>query len=491
MTPSSRPTAADGPTAAGGTTAAPGAAALSHRRRMLVLATCCLSLFIVGLDATVVNVALPTMRRELRAPVSGMQWTIDAYTLVLASLLMLGGSTGDRLGRKHVFRAGLVIFVASSAACALAPSLSWLIGFRMVQAVGGAMLNPVAMSIITNTFTEPAERARAIGVWGGVVGFSQALGPLLGGVLVDSVGWRSIFWVNVPIGLAAVVLTTVLVPDSRAARPRRIDPVGQLLVIIVLGSITYAIIEGPEVGWSSARILGFFALFAVALIALISYEPRRREPLIELGFFRSVPFAGATMIAVSAFAGLGSFLFLNVLYLQNLRGMSPFHAGLYTLPMAAVTVIVAPLSGRLVGSHGPRMPLLGAGVAITTAGVLLTEMDQDSALVFLAVTYAFFGLGFGLVNAPITNTAVSGMPRSQAGVAAATASTSRQVGGSLGVAISGTLVVTMAAYGPVPGHHAWYLVIGSGLAVLLLGLLTTGRRASRSAARLADRLEEA
>jgi EmrB/QacA subfamily drug resistance transporter len=457
---------------------------------MLVLATCCMSLFIVGLDSTVVNVALPTMRRELHAPVSGMQWTIDAYTLVLASLLMLGGSTGDRLGRKHVFRVGLLIFVAASAACALAPSLGWLIGFRMLQAIGGSMLNPVAMSIITNTFTERAERARAIGIWGGVVGFSQALGPLIGGALVDSVSWRAIFWVNVPVGVAAVVLTTLLVPNSKAAKPRRIDPVGQVLVIIILGSITYAIIEGPDAGWTSVRILGFFALFLVALTALLIYEPRRREPLIELGFFRSVPFSGATLIAISAFAGMSSFLFLNVLYLQNLRGMTPFQAGLHTLPMAAMTVLFAPLSGRLVGSRGPRPSVLVSGIALTGAGVLLSLLSPHTGLWQLIITYLVFGIGFGLVNAPITNTAVSGMPRSQAGVAAATASTSRQIGTSLGVAISGTLVVTTAKYGPVPTDTAWYMIIGYGALVLLLGLITTGHWAHRSAARIAERLEE-
>jgi EmrB/QacA subfamily drug resistance transporter len=449
-----------------------------------------MSLFIVGLDSTVVNVALPTMRRELHAPVSGMQWTIDAYTLVLASLLMLGGSTGDRLGRKHVFRVGLLIFVAASAACALAPSLGWLIAFRMLQAIGGSMLNPVAMSIITNTFTERAERARAIGIWGGVVGFSQALGPLIGGALVDSVSWRAIFWVNVPVGLAAVVLTTLLVPNSKAAKPRRIDPVGQLLVIIILGSVTYAIIEGPDAGWTSVRILGFFALFLVALVALLIYEPRRREPLIELGFFRSVPFSGATLIAISAFAGMSSFLFLNVLYLQNLRGMTPFQAGLHTLPMAAMTVLFAPLSGRLVGSRGPRPSVLVSGFALTAAGVLLSLLSPHTSLWQLTVTYLVFGIGFGLVNAPITNTAVSGMPRSQAGVAAATASTSRQIGTSLGVAISGTLVVTAAKYGPVPTDTAWYMIIGYGALVLVLGLITTGRWAHRSAARIAERLEE-
>jgi EmrB/QacA subfamily drug resistance transporter len=456
---------------------------------MAVLATCCMSLFIVSLDATVVNVALPTMRRDLDAGVSGMQWTIDAYTLVLASLLMLGGSTGDRLGRKRVFQVGLVIFGTASALCGLAPSLSWLVAFRMLQAVGGSMLNPVAMSIITNTFTERAERARAIGVWGGVVGFSQALGPLIGGGIVDSIGWRAIFWLNVPVTLAAIILTGLLVPESRAARTRRVDPVGQVLVIMILGSITYAIIEGPERGWTSPEIIGFFSAFVVGLIGLLIYEPRRTDPLIELDFFRSIPFAGATCIAISAFAGMSSFVFLNVLYLQNLRGMSAFDAGLHTLPMAAMTVILAPLSGRLVGVKGPRPSLLMAGIGITVAGFLLSLLTIDTPTWQLAVTYLVFGAGFGLVNAPITNTAVSGMPRAMAGVAAATASTSRQIGASLGVALSGTMVVRGTVHGPVPGGGGWIMIICCGLLVLVLGLVTSGAWARRSADRLADLLD--
>jgi EmrB/QacA subfamily drug resistance transporter len=222
---------------------------LSQRRRYLVLAICCLSLFIVGLDATIVNVALPSIGRELHAPVSGLQWTIDAYSLVLASLLMLSGSTADRVGRRRTFQAGLALFTLGSLLCSVAPGLGWLVAFRMLQAVGGSMLNPVAMSIITNTFTEPAERARAIGVWGGVFGLSMAMGPVLGGVLVDAVGWRGVFWVNIPVGIAALVFTALFVPESKASRPRRLDPFGQLLVIVLLGSLTYAVIEGPAYGW--------------------------------------------------------------------------------------------------------------------------------------------------------------------------------------------------------------------------------------------------
>ncbi|WTO63853.1 MFS transporter [Streptomyces sp. NBC_00212] len=456
----------------------------NHRRRMLILAICCMSLLIVSLDNTVLNVALPSLQKDFHSGVSGLQWTIDAYTLVLASLLMLAGSTADRIGRRKVFKAGLVLFTIGSVLCSLAPNLDSLVAFRMVQAVGGSMLNPVAMSIITNTFTDPRERARAIGVWGGVVGISMAAGPIIGGVLVESVGWRSIFWLNLPIGLLALFLTWRYVPESRAPKPRRPDPIGQLLVIALLGSLTYAIIEVPSAGWDSPEILAFAAIAVAALAALLMYEPRRAEPLIDLRFFRSAPFSGATVIAISAFAALGGFLFLNTLYLQNARGLSALNAGLYMLPMAALTFVCAPLSGRLVGSRGPRLSLLVAGVAMAASGLLFALFDAERTTTLLFTGYVLFGLGFGMVNAPITNTAVSGMPRSQAGVAAAVASTSRQIGQTLGVAVIGAVLaggmagVTSGAYAdsfPGAARPAWWIITGCGLSVLCVGLATSGR----------------
>ncbi|MCP3817618.1 MFS transporter [Streptomyces sp. A3M-1-3] len=469
------------------------------RRRLLVLAICCMSLLIVSLDNTVLNVALPSMRNELGASVAGMQWTIDAYTLVLASLLMLAGSTADRIGRRKVFKAGLVLFTLGSLLCSLAPNLESLVAFRMVQAVGGSMLNPVAMSIITNTFTEPRERARAIGVWGGVVGISMAAGPVIGGLLVDSVGWRSIFWINLPVGLAALLLTIRYVPESRAPKPRRPDPVGQLLIIALLGSLTYAIIEVPSDGWSSPLIVGCTALAVLALVGLLLYEPRRAEPLIDLYFFRSAPFSGATMLAVSAFAALSGFLFINTLYLQDVRGLSALSAGLYMLPMAGMAFLCAPLSGRLVGTRGPRLPLLVAGVAMAASGLPFAafgafEAESGDALMFTG--YILFGLGFGMVNSPITNTSVSGMPRAQAGVAAAVASTSRQIGATLGVAVVGAVLA--AGVNSAPSYAAgfvdaslpaWWIITGCGLAVLVVGALTSGPWAQETARRTARRLE--
>jgi EmrB/QacA subfamily drug resistance transporter len=476
------------------TIARSGSAELSANHRRLVLAICCMSLLIVGMDTTIVNVALPSIRGDLHASVSGLQWTIDAYTVVLASLLILSGSTADRLGRRRTFQAGLVLFTLGSLLCSVAPGLGWLVAFRMLQAVGGSMLNPVAMSIITNVFTDPRERARAIGVFAGTVGISLGVGPVIGGVLIDSIGWRSIFWINVPIGIAAFVLAALFIPESRAERARRVDPLGQILVIVMLLSLTYAIIDAPRAG-DSPEIWALAALSVLALAALVLYESRRRDPLIELAFFRSIPFSGATLTAVCAFGAFSGFLFLNTLYLQDVRGFSALQTGLFLLPAAAMVAIFAPISGRMVAGRGPRTPLLIAGGAMCIAALPLTRLSDHLGYGWLLACFLVFGLGFGMVNAPITNAAVSGMPRSQAGVAAAIASTSRQVGASLGVAVVGAIVSNGAGAGiraefAHASHAGWWIVAGCAAAVFVLALATTGRRAAASAATVAGLLDD-
>ncbi len=449
-----------------------------------------MSLLIVGLDNTIVNVALPSIGRELHSSVSELQWTVDAYTLVLASLLMLSGSMADRLGRRRVFELGLALFTLGSLLCSLAPTQGWLIVFRMLQAIGGSMLNPVAMSIIRNVFTDPRERAQAIGMWGATVGISLALGPVLGGALVQSAGWRSVFWINIPVGLAALALTMRFVPESRAPHPRRIDPIGQALVIVLLGSLTYAIIEAPSSGVTQSVVL--FVVAAFALAALVAYESRRAQPLLEMRFFRSVPFSSASVIAVSAFAALGGFLFLNTLYLQEIRGYSALDAGLFTLPIAAMTLVFAPLSGRLVGHRGPRISLLVGGAGIMIGGLLMTGLGPHTPVWSLLPAYFIFGIGFGTINPPITNTAVQGMPPEQAGVAAAVASTSRQVGQTLGVAVVGAIAAGGAfAVGPgfvAASHAAWWIIAACGAVALALGLISTTERAEVSARRVAQEL---
>jgi EmrB/QacA subfamily drug resistance transporter len=469
---------------------------LSPRRRYLVLAICCSSLLIVGMDITIVNVALPSIARVFHGGVADLQWVIDAYTIMLAGLLIFSGSMADRLGRKRTFQTGLIVFTVGSLLCSVAPGLGWLIAFRMVQAVGGSMLTPVAMSIITNVFTDPRERSRAIGMWGAAIGLSLGIGPIVGGALTDSIGWRAIFWVNAPIGLAALVLAAIFVPESRAARARRIDPVGQVLVITLLATLTYAIIESPHAGWSSAAVLVPLGVALASLVALAWYEPRLREPLIEFRFFRSLPFSGATLTAVCAIGGFSGFLFLATLYLQDVRGLSPLDAGLVTAPMAVVLLVAAPLSGRLVAARGPRVPLVCAGVGMLAGAAMLLDLSSTTTYGYLVLSFVVFGAGFGLVNPPITNAAVSGMPRSQAGVAAAFASTSRQVGASLGVAVIGSLVNTgatgrLGAGVVAHAHTALAIVVGCGAAVAVLGIVTTTPLARRTAERTAAALGDA
>ncbi|NUH43373.1 MFS transporter [Streptomyces samsunensis] len=456
------------------------------RHKWLILGICCISLFMVGLDTTIVNLALPSIQKDLDATPSGLQWTVDAYTVVLASLLMLSGSMADRFGRRRTFQSGLLLFSLGSLLCGLASDTGSLIAFRMVQAMGGAMLNPVAVSIIANTFTDLRERARAIGLWGAVAGVSIALGPVVGGALVDSTGWQAVFWVNLPVAALALILTSLFVPESKAPRPRRLDPVGQLLVIVALATLTFGIIEGPVRGWGSALIVGCFTVAVVAAVTLIRYELRRAEPLLDVRFFRSPSFSGAIASAVCGFAALAGFLFLNALYLQDVKDFSPLHTGLLTLPMAAMTLVSSPLAGRIVGARGPRIPMVIAGAGTAGCGLLLTQVRADTPIWYLVIAYVAFGIGFGMLDAPLTYSAVSGMPRSQAGVAAAVTSTGRQVGAALGVAVLGS-VSTARVHGPFssgfPGasHLGWAIMAGCGLAIVTLGLLTTGVRARHPA----------
>ena len=467
---------------------------LSQRRRRLVLAICCASIVIVVMDISIVNVALPAMRRDLPASVPGLQWTVDAYTLVLASFLVLAGSTADRVGRRRIFQAGLAGFGLGSLLCGLAPGIGWLIAARVLQAGGGTMLNPVALSIVANTFPGRAERARAIGVFGSMSGLALGLGPIIGGFLVDSLGWRFIFWVNVPIAAAAIVCTALFVPESRAARARRFDPVGQILVMLVLGGVVCAIIESSRLGWASPLILGLLAVAVLGVLGILGYEPRRADPLLELRLFRSVPFSAAIVMALWGLCAFGAFLFVTTLYLQDVRGMPALLAGLCLLPVGVMIVVLSPLTGRLVGRRGPRLPLAVSGAALALGGGASVWLGPVTPLPGVLAVYLLFGIAVGTINPPITNSAVSGMPVSMAGVAASLASVGRQTGTALGVAISGTIVGSALARGGMAftsaAHGVWWMVLGLGLGILVLGLFSTGRWALGTAGRAAALFEE-
>lgn len=439
-------------------------------RPRLVLAICCMSLFIVGMDNTIVNVALPSIQRELHAGVSELQWVVDAYLIVLASMLIFSGSLGDRVGRARIFTTGLILFGLASLCCGLSTSAPMLIAFRAVQGIGGSMLNPVALSVIRETFQEPRERAQAIGVWGAVIGISMGIGPVLGGVLVQLASWQAVFFVNLPFALAAIVLTWAFIPESRAATARRADPVGQALVLVGLGTLTHGLIEGPGSGWGSPLIVGSLVVAAACIAVLVPYELRRREPLIEMRVFGNPEFSAATSIAVLTFFEVGGFMFLLTLYLQDTRGLDALRAGLFLLPDAIVMMIVAPLSGRVTGERGPRIPMIVGGVALAAATLLLTGLSTHTTYLLPLLASALIGLGSGAVNAPITNTAISGLPASQAGVAAAMASTSRQVGSVLGVAVAGVLAAG-DAHAMGTGAGAWLTLTCGGIAVIVIAVM--------------------
>jgi EmrB/QacA subfamily drug resistance transporter len=468
--------------------------ALTQRRKTIILISCCLSLLIVSMDSTIVNVAIPSIRADLGASATQMQWVVDVYTLVLASLLMLSGATGDRFGRRRVFQIGLAVFASGSLLCSLAPTINLLIAARLVQGIGGSMLNPVALSIISQVFTGRVERARALGLWGAVVGISMALGPTVGGLLIQVVGWRAVFWINLPICALAVVLTAIFVPESKSATMRNLDPIGQGLAVTFLFSLVFTLIEGPVAGWTHPRTLAIAALAVAAFAGFLRYERQRVDPFVDVRFFRSIPFAGATLTAVMALTGWGAFLFMMSFYLQNERHFSAMHTGLIYLPIAIGALVFSPLSGRIVGRYGSRPSLVTAGVLMATAAGMLTTLTATTPIWRVVLIFAVYGVGFAMMNAPVTNAAVSGMPLDRAGAASAVTSTSRQVGVSIGVALCGSIAgPALAGTGvdfATQSAPLWWMCVGIGVTITVLGIASTSPRALRSAERLAPLIKD-
>ncbi|MFF7020192.1 MFS transporter [Streptomyces klenkii] len=460
-------------------------------RARLVLAISCTGLFLVGVDLTALNIALPAMERDLAASVTGMQWVLDSYNLVLASFMLLAGSTADRFGHRRIFLCGFMLFGGASALCALAPATEYLVAFRALQALGAAALGPPSLALVTRAFPDGERRSRAIGVWTSGYGLGMALGPVLSGALVGSIGWRWVFWVNVPVCLLLAAATCRRVPRSRAEAPRRLDPAGQLLVTAFLVTLTYTVIEGPHQGWDSPAVLTCAVTALVAVAAFAARERRCAAPLIDLRFFRSCPFTGAAVIALCTYAAYGGFLFTSALYLQNVRGLSPLHAGLLMLPVAAMNAVCGPVAGRLESKPGPRPPLVAAGAAIALSGLILALSASSTALAPLLGGFLLIGIGTGLVLPPVLGLAVSGMSRAQAGLAAAIAPTGGRMGYALGVAVIGAVLAAGLHNMTHPGaaafaravRPAWWIVAGCGAMVLLLGVLVTTRWAQDTARR--------
>ena len=412
----------------------------AENRKWWTLGAVSFGLFMIMLDNTVVNVALPTIQRHLGARLSELEWIVSGYALTFAALMLTGGKLADLLGRRRVFVAGLTVFSASSLACALAPSAGFLIAARIVQGIGAALMNPATLSIISAAFP-PRQRGTAIGIWAGVSALALAIGPLVGGLLTEHIGWSAIFYLNVPIGVAAIAASLLLIDESRdASKDRRPDVPGQLTSAVGLFAVTYALIEANGYGWGSARILGAFAVGAAALVAFVLLERHQRAPMLELGLFRNRTFAGANVVLLLvALAMFGVFFFLS-LYMQNILGYSPVEAGATFLPMTLLIIVISPLAGRLSDLVGSRW-LLTAGMTLLAVQLFyFSRLGVHEGFWNLAPGMLLGGLGMPAVMAPASAAALSGVSVDRAGVGSAVLNTSRQLGGSIGVALMGAIL---------------------------------------------------
>jgi EmrB/QacA subfamily drug resistance transporter len=441
---------------------------VNPRARALTVIGLCLALFMTLLDSTVVNLALPTIASDLGVRLSGLQWIVDAYILVLASLLLSAGALGDRWGRRQVFVAGMTAFDLGSLVCALAPSLPVLVAGRVVQGAGAAALLPGTMSILATAFPDERDRARVIGVWSGTSGLALLLGPPVGGLLVRYAGWPSIFYLNLPLGVAAIALALKVFPDS-GERRNGADLPGQALAVIALTTLTYALIEGNRHGWRTPLIAGLLLLALVTFAAFLAVEARREDPMLPLRLFTVTRFAAANaVIFLVGFGLLGSFFFLS-LYLQQVQGYSPAEAGTRLLPVMAAVVVAAPLAGRLAGRFGSRGPMT-AGLTLAGAGLLLLiTVNAGSAYGSWWPYLVVLGLGLGLTMSPTNAAIVGSVDGRQAGTASAVGMTSQQVGSLIGIALLGAIVGAGTTVGSqvrtsgadfATGMHRAFLVAG-------------------------------
>ncbi len=416
-----------------------------HARRWWTLAVMCLSLMVIGVDNTILNVALPTLVRDLHATTSQLQWIVDAYTLVFAGLLLTAGSLGDRFGRRRGLSIGLLIFGAGSVASALSGSAGQLIGTRALMGIGGALIMPATLSIISNVFTVPAERARAIAVWAGFSAMGIAIGPLSGGWLLEHFWWGSVFMVNIPIVSLALIGGRLFVPESKDPAPRGLDPIGALLSIVGLVTLVWAIIEAPGSGWTDPTILTTFGVAGVFIAGFIAWELHTDHPMLDVHFFTNPRFSAASTAITLVFFALFGATFLQTQYLQFVLGYTALEAGLRVGPIALVLMVTAPISARLVERVGTKL-IVATGLAIVSSAlVVLSFATVTSGYPPVLASMLIMGLGMGMTMAPATESIMGSLPRAKAGVGSAVNDTTRQIGGALGVAILGSLLASTYA----------------------------------------------
>ncbi len=418
-----------------------------HARRWFTLATLCLSLLIIVMDNTILNVAIPKLIDELGATNSQLQWIVDGYTLVFAGLLLTTGSLGDRFGRKLALRVGIVIFALGSVLSALAGSATQLIATRSLMGVGGALIMPSTLSILTNVFRDPRERGRAIAIWAGFSGLGVAIGPVTGGLLLEHFSWSSVFWVNLPIGAIALVAGFFFVPETKDPTAPRLDPLGALLSIIGLGSVLFAIIEGPSKGWTSSEVLVGALIGVVGVAAFVGWELHTDHPMLDLHFFENPRFTAANIAVTLTFFAMFGSLFLMTQYWQLVHGFTPLEAGVHLIPYALTMMFTAPMSARLVEQLGTKR-VVTIGLALISAAMLvLSTIQPDSSYLRVIVNMCVMSVGMGLTMAPATESVMGSLPREKAGVGSAVNDTTRQMGGALGVAVIGSLVASVYAGG--------------------------------------------
>jgi EmrB/QacA subfamily drug resistance transporter len=409
-------------------------------RRWWTLGAMCFALFMVMLDNTVVNVALPSIQRDFDASLSSLEWTINAYTLVFAVLLVTGGRMGDIFGRRRVFLGGVVVFALSSATIGFAPSEGWLVASRALQGAGAAFMMPGTLSIISDAFP-PAERGKAIGMWAGVSAIALALGPVVGGWLTEDISWRAIFFLNLPVAVAAITVTLFAARESRDDTvTRQVDLPGIGALTVGLTALVLSLVEGNAWGWGSFTIIGLLVLSVVALTGFVAIERHSAAPVVDFDFFRSRSFLGATIVAFAVSFAMFAMFFFIALYMQNILGFSPLEAGVRFLPSTLVIIVAAPLAGRLTDRWGPR-PLIVTGLLLCAVAMLWqSRLSTDTGYGFLLPAFVLMGAGMGLTMSPMSTAAMNAVHHTKAGVASGTLSMSRMVGGTFGVAVLGALV---------------------------------------------------
>ena len=443
-----------------------------ENRKWWTLTAVAFGLFMIMLDNTVVNVALPSIERDLHVSISSLEWVVTAYALTFAALLITGGKLGDLLGRRRIFIVGIAIFTLSSLACGLAPSAGFLIGARSVQGVGAALMNPASLSIITATFP-PRERGQAIGIWAGVSAMALAIGPLVGGLIVDNINWNWIFFINVPVGVVGIVVSQLVIKESRdTSHEQSIDLPGLVTSSAGLFALTYALIEGNGHGWTSPEILGLFAAAAALLVGFVVLEHYQRLPMLDLSLFRIGSFTGSNLVAMLVSLGMFGVFFFVSLYIQNILGWSPTKAGASFLPMTILIILVAPIAGKMSDRVGSRW-LMGGGMTLVSISLLLYQRVGPHSTFWTRLPAMLLGgVGMALTMSPMTAAAMSSVPVDRAGVGSGVLNSFRQLGGSLGIALMGAILASYVTASPGSPENAQQFVNGLHAALFVAAMIT-------------------